>query len=284
MAEAPSATADSIFGAGTMQVECFNAFEVALSASFKQSEDVFRAVEQATASIGRFTSLGSSLSPVVEALKFPALGLFRVDSGFLQQLVPKVRTSSPIRQKDLRMMAQHGWYLDPEMPVTAPTSIVQALQEESAEDVEAALACHFQQRVSEIEVDVASSFPQRKHILLDAFEAHRDGKYNLSVPTLLAQADGMCNETWAFCVFMGRDRDRGSADLVRKSNSDMRKQLVGLLGEPIPLWQSGKSRGPGFSGLNRHQVLHGESVTYGTETNSLKAISFLRYLCFILDS
>ena len=284
MAKAPSSTADSIFGAGTMKVEGLNAFEVAVSASFKQPEDAFRAVWQATASVGRFTSLGSSLSSVVEAAKFPDLGLFRMDSGFLQQLVPKVRTSSPIRQKDLRMMAQHGWYLDPEMPVTTPSSIVQALQEESAKDVEAALVCHFQERVNEIEIDVASSFPQRKHILLDAFEAHRDGKYNLSVPTLLAQADGMCNETWAFCVFMGKDRARESADLVRNSNSDMRKQLVGLLGDPIPLWQSVKRRGAGFSGLNRHQVLHGESVSYGTKTNSLKAISFLRYLCFILDS
>ena len=267
-----------------MKFEGLNAFEVALNTGFKQSDDALRAVKQVTENIGRFTSLGPSLSPVVEGLKLPGLGLFRIDRAFLQQLVPKVRTDSPIRQKDLRTMAQHGWYLDPEMPVTTPSSIVQALQEESAKDVEAALVHYFQERVSEIEIDVASSFPQRKHILSDAFEAHRDGKYNLSVPTLLAQADGMCSETWSFCVFMGKDRARESADLVRKSNNDMRKQLVGLLGDPIPLWQSVKHRGGGFSGLNRHQVLHGESVTYGTETNSLKAISFLRYLCFILGT
>ena len=234
--------------------------------------------------MGRFTSLGAAFSAARGAIRFPNPGLFEVDSGFLQQLVPKVTTHSPIRQKDLRMMAEHGWYLDPEMPVTAPASLAQALQDENAEDVEAALVCHFQQRLGEIEANVASSFPQRKHIFREAFEAHENGKYNLSVPTLLAQADGMCSETWAFCVFVGKDRDRESADLIRNSNSDMRRQLVGLLGEPIPLWQSEKSRGPGFTGLNRHQVLHGESVTYGTEGNSLKAISFLRYLCFILDS
>ena len=38
----------------------------------------------------------------------------------------------------------------------------------------------------------------------------------------------------------------------------------------------------GFSELNRHQVLHGEVTEYGTEQNSLKAISLLNYCAFVL--
>ena len=34
--------------------------------------------------------------------------------------------------------------------------------------------------------------------------------------------------------------------------------------------------------LNRHEVLHGESVDYGTEINSLKAISLLYYIASVL--
>ncbi len=30
--------------------------------------------------------------------------------------------------------------------------------------------------------------------------------------------------------------------------------------------------------LNRHQIIHGESLDYGTKTNSLKAISFINYV------
>ena len=34
--------------------------------------------------------------------------------------------------------------------------------------------------------------------------------------------------------------------------------------------------------LNRHEVLHGESVDYGTEINSLKAMSLLYYIASVL--
>lgn len=40
--------------------------------------------------------------------------------------------------------------------------------------------------------------------------------------------------------------------------------------------------GANFDGLNRHQVLHRESVDYGTEINSLKAISLLNYVFQVL--
>ena len=46
----------------------------------------------------------------------------------------------------------------------------------------------------------------------------------------------------------------------------------------LPIAASTKDREPDFKGLNRHQVLHGESTTYDTETNSLKAISLLNYV------
>ena len=54
----------------------------------------------------------------------------------------------------------------------------------------------------------------------------------------------------------------------------------------LPLWMSKGDRAKRrdlFVRLNRHQVLHGEPVDYGTEENSLKAISLLNYLHWILS-
>jgi len=50
----------------------------------------------------------------------------------------------------------------------------------------------------------------------------------------------------------------------------------------LPISASEHERGDAFVGLNRHQVLHGESTQYGTEMNSLKAISLLNYVAHIL--
>lgn len=48
----------------------------------------------------------------------------------------------------------------------------------------------------------------------------------------------------------------------------------------IPLNQSKKNRSPDFSEMNRHRILHGEDIHYGTHLNSLKAISLLQYAQF----
>ena len=46
-------------------------------------------------------------------------------------------------------------------------------------------------------------------------------------------------------------------------------------GENNPLWANERERPSSFNALNRHQVLHGESVDYATEQNSFKAIALL---------
>ncbi len=54
--------------------------------------------------------------------------------------------------------------------------------------------------------------------------------------------------------------------------------MLSALKEHLPITKSAYEREAGFNQLNRHQVVHGESLDYGTETNSLKAISFLFYI------
>jgi len=51
-----------------------------------------------------------------------------------------------------------------------------------------------------------------------------------------------------------------------------------------PLWQSSSERGSSFKGLNRHQILHGEVIDYGTRRNSLKTIAFLSWLNWVLGA
>lgn len=132
-------------------------------------------------------------------------------------------------------MARYGWYLDPEFPVSAAAELARALREEEPDRVSEELALHSEGRADEIETALATSFPGRQGILADAFEAHREGKFNLSVPVFIAQADGMCKERLDFLLFVGRARKKGVEEIVKSSDSDVRSQLIGLFGDPIPL-------------------------------------------------
>jgi hypothetical protein len=128
-----------------------------------------------------------------------------------------------------------------------------------------------------------STFPNRADILGDAFEAHRQEKYNLSVPLLLMQADGVWWDRLSRNVFSGGFTNAVD-DLVGKVPDSTIRELVRALSyKQLPLVMTSKNRDIGFSELNRHQIIHGEVTDYGTEENSLKAVSFLNFCAFVLS-
>jgi hypothetical protein len=124
----------------------------------------------------------------------------------------------------------------------------------------------------------------RSRILGSAFSAHERGEFDLSVPVLLSQAEGICKAAVAVSPYERRDKEPRIAEYVRSLSAEsFRAAALQPLLESIPLTASARDREPGFAQLNRHQVLHGESVDYGTELNSVKAVSFISYISYMLS-
>ena len=186
-------------------------------------------------------------------------------------------------QEALEKFAEIGWYSDPKMPWGAPMKLVKALSEKNAGEVVEAIREYFRERTDAIEREIEESYPSRKHILCDAFQAHREGKYNLSIPVFLTQADGIWRDKFANSLFIGRDRKNIVYDHASDFQRNIYRPMFELFKTSIALWKSEAERDTSFDELNRHQILHGETVSYGTEQNSLKAISFLSWLCWILN-
>jgi len=61
------------------------------------------------------------------------------------------------------------------------------------------------------------------------------------------------------------------------ASDSYRAALLSPLAQTLPIGASEHERKEGFNELNRHMVLHGESLEYGSKTNSLKAISLVNY-------
>jgi hypothetical protein len=51
-----------------------------------------------------------------------------------------------------------------------------------------------------------------------------------------------------------------------------------------PLTRDTRQLPAGFDGLNRHAVLHGTDPNYGTEVNSLRAVSVLNLASYLLTA
>ncbi|MGO4416839.1 hypothetical protein AB4Z27_28095 [Cupriavidus sp. KB_39] len=180
-------------------------------------------------------------------------------------------------------LAKHGWYVDQGMSLSDPPRLGREIAEPAhAANAEAELQEHFRSNLDRIENEICEQFPERAHIIRAAFEAHRLGQYVLSVPVFLAQADGICFERCQAYYFMREKRGStrpGTAVHASSDEHDFWTAIILLpLGMTGPLNVSKNGRDPEFSGLNRHTVMHGDSLDYGVEVNSLKAISFLNYV------
>lgn len=188
-------------------------------------------------------------------------------------------------QEALLLLGRHGWYLDPEIQAQALWELKGALADGNVAEAEDALVEYFESRVSEIEEFISTKFPHRAHLIQLAFKAHRRTEYALSIPVFLAQVDGICKETVDQYLFIRKDRKPRTAVYVAQLAADTyMAALLSPLAATLPIGATEKERPEGLAALNRHMVLHGESLDYGSKVNSLKTISLLNYVAYVLPT
>lgn len=141
--------------------------------------------------------------------------------------------------------------------------------------------------VSDIEATSVARFPLRAPIIRQAFKAHQQAAYELSVPVFLSQAEGMCVELLGERLFSKKwktniPKTKPKVDALVIDN--ISKALLFPLsnGIPVAAREADCSKYPMC--LNRHRILHGTDVSYATESNSLKAISLLGFLVTTVES
>ena len=142
---------------------------------------------------------------------------------------------------------------------------------------------------------VLSAFPKRSVLLHQAFEAHEREHYGVSVPTMLAQAEGIYSDLLAQ-LGLGEPRlfsSRSKKDVKRKvavsvgatgrlSTPEVSLALLSPLFTSNVMWsQSTEARDRQrtsdllYDPLNRNGVLHGIDIDYPTERKAFCAVSLL---------
>ena len=188
-------------------------------------------------------------------------------------------------QKALTSLAKQGWFIDVQMPLPMLWNFQEAIQDGNVEKVEKFLVNYFEAQLDTIEVYLVAKFPHRSTIISAACKAHRNKDYVLSVPVFMAQSDGICYEVIKHHFFLKRDSKPQTAIYVEAIAAEtLQAALLSPLTQSLPIAASARERGEDFDQLNRHMVLHGESLDYGTCINSLKTLSLLNYVAHVLKS
>ena len=172
-------------------------------------------------------------------------------------------------------LANHEWYPDDTGMYLEDILALGEATENDTEYCNLRLINHFRSRTNALEKDLIESNPDRVHVLREGFNNHREGRYYSSVPIFLSQADGIFSKSYNVSPF--REGMKGRKGIQKDPRLDEICRFLFSI-NTLPIWINDTKRPSSFAGFNRHQVLHGESVSYGTEENSLKAISFLSFI------
>lgn len=201
------------------------------------------------------------------------------------ELPPKIQSA-------LITLGKSGWYLDYTMGMSELWVLEKLLLNGKVNEVDLILTQHYEDRLPDIEGFLIAALPNREKILRSSFAAHRRGEFELSVPVLLAQSDGACLDLTGYQFFI---KEAGKPQVARyvvdATSNAFSEAFFSPLANVLPINESEKGRNrmiqdqglTTWRELNRHMVLHGESFDYGTQVNSLKAVSLINYLVGALD-
>lgn len=234
----------------------------------------------------------ATLNSLIRSLQRTTSSIFKMEGSVerisripeLQSKIQRWLEEQPEEDREslTQLAVQTGWFFGPRMPVGIITWLGKASKEAPSE-VDQIMSGLVQENLDHTEVHLSEAYPNRSHLLMEAFWAHRSGNYALSIPVLLAQADGIFYDRCEGKLFFEKKGKKTIRDFSSKVAGKFFQAHVHPLTVDTPLWMHSKGLNSTFSGLNRHQVLHGMKVDYNTELNSLKAIAFLDHLSWMLN-
>jgi hypothetical protein len=209
----------------------------------------------------------------------------------------------PEEVRDLfAFLVPRGWYFSLHAPYGTILGMARALKEGDLDAVEAGMMAYGRQRLPLLLSRVEAVAPERCAVLRDAVAAHQAGTYSLSIPVMLAQADGLTRQVFGESLLTTRSekaqtgtRSGGGgpgviADSLKKARPrrwELELAWAAILGQlddrsGLTVHSKEHAADPNWGTLNRHAVLHGQSVDYGTEANGLRAVVLLDFVCELI--
>ena len=207
-------------------------------------------------------------------------------SGFrntFEKLADGLREIGRLFPDDVNNLSKHGWFISQwHTPIASLHSVTAVFEREGVNEGHELMMKHFSAISDDIVEDLVRSHPERSKVIQRAFDAHKAKLYELSIPVLLSQADGIANEIFGVSVYTRRADKRKELEAVIDSMklASLDQPLMKLLLADLPLTESTTSQDFDDSSLNRHSILHGLDLDYANELNSLRAISWIQFTSY----
>ncbi len=183
------------------------------------------------------------------------------------------------------LIAQNGWFIDLESELNLPAKVAYKIQTGELEKANVLLVEYYKENLEQIFERLIIRHSNRKQILSQILSSYRTESYSLLIPTVLTQVDGICFDFTKKKFFIKEKNNKYlpqvTSELEKSAENFLNLYLSPLQNQtPIMVREQDIDQFP--CNLNRHEILHGISTDYGTEINSLKVISLLKYVSDLL--
>lgn len=179
----------------------------------------------------------------------------------------------------LEALAANGWFISMiDTPLALLYQSARDFAEGREEEANAEMIAHFRHLEADIEETALAAAPDRKKILKKAFNAHRNGDYELSIPVILAQTEAIGRKIFKASVHDRKHVRKIEATLQDDLGHSIRDSFLSILTSDLPIRKGFNETEQHFAELNRHAIMHGADWNYGTELNAYRALSWMNYI------
>lgn len=204
--------------------------------------------------------------------------MMNIESGldsFAQRFENSLKLLDAGHRKALGIIADHGWYVSAEMSLKFIYSHAEEILNGDDRTLDKSMLKYFKKHRKSIVSNLCKSFPNRAHIFREALKCHNKKLYHASTVLFTTQADGIFEGK----LFRIKKEKQALKEFL--DESEYSDYFIQLMTQIRGIDCDINSNSSFKSDLNRHSVMHGHSLEYGNEINSLKSLSLL---CFIVDS
>ncbi len=151
------------------------------------------------------------------------------------------------------------------------------------------LTNYLYKRQGQIKEGILTVSPERSRLITEIFNLFSEKRYIPMIPLALSQIDGICMDQLSIGFFASKfDENKKKSEqkiklklydcsvsqlLFNQVDYDNKNELILIKGKNQEL-----------SELNRHDIIHGSSLDYGSKLNAIKTILLLDFICNMVES
>ncbi len=189
------------------------------------------------------------------------------------------------------LLSNYGWYLDMEITPGETKALVDLIHKNDINELNQFLSDYYTGKLLRIEDKLTKNHLNRKAVIKEAFMNHKKARYFSSITLFLTQADGFCYDKSRKFYFKNNKQLTKSKVFKPQIEEELEREPYGLLNfilapleKPTAINDHSSNLKNFPIRLNRHEILHGVDIEFGSKLNSLKILSFLNYVDDILNN